>query len=259
MADSSATAAWVPVLTFHTLGAGKSPIEWLPQAFRRAMAKLRDNGYRAIGLMEALSYLRGGARFPRRSFVLTFDDGYESVYLQAFPALQEHKMPATIFLTVGSEGRAGGERLPSLNAHPMLTWAQILEMARHGVAFGAHTLTHPDLTRLTPERVEMELSGSKTVLEDALGASVDCFAYPYGFYNGRVQAIAREHFALALTDGIDLLHTGSDAYAAERVDAYYLRDARLFGLMLTGLFPWYVHGRGALMRVRRAVLSSVGK
>jgi peptidoglycan/xylan/chitin deacetylase (PgdA/CDA1 family) len=246
--------ASLPVLTFHVLDDLGTVISVSPGVFRRGMARLHEGGYRTLSLLEVADCLRRGAPFPDHSFVITFDDGYRSVYDEAFPVLQHYGLSATVFLTVGEKAAAGPSgRLPSLNGRAMLAWREIREMQRWGIAFGAHTLTHPDLTRLPFDRVEAEVRGSQAIIEDALGAPVACFAYPYGRHDRQSREIVRQRFACACTDRLGLVTACSDPYALERVDAYYLRTEWLFGLMLTRLFPWYIRGRGIPRRLRRAV------
>jgi peptidoglycan/xylan/chitin deacetylase (PgdA/CDA1 family) len=247
-------AASLPVLTFHALDDRPSVISFSPRVFRRGMGRLHEGGYRTVSLLEAVDYLRRGAPFPTRSLVITFDDGYQSVYDEAFPVLQRYGLSATVFLTVGEGGTTGpAGRLPSLDGRSMLAWRQIREMHRWGIAFGAHTLTHPDLTRLPVDRVEAEVCGSQAIVEDALGAPVACFAYPYGRYDHRSREIVRQHFACACSDKLGLITASSDPYALERVDAYYLRSGWSFDVMLTRLFPWYIRARRIPRRIRRAV------
>ena len=225
-----------------------------PAVFRRAMGRLHENGYRTLALTEAVHNLREKRSVPDRAFVITFDDGYQSVYKEAFPLLREYGMSATVFLTVGEHGSVPGtDRLPSLGHHPMLSWEEIREMQKGGFVFGAHMLTHPDLTRLPGEKLEAEICRSKTIIEDQLGSSVTCFAYPYGRYDWRSREIVRQHFACACSDNLGLMTCDSDPFALERVDAYYLRTDRLFNVMLTRRFAWYIVARSIPRRIRRAV------
>jgi len=62
----------------------------------------------------------------------------------------------------------------------MLDWQQVREMSRGGIFFGAHTMSHPVLSRLEGPTVEVELLSSKRLLEQGLGRSVEEFAYPFG-------------------------------------------------------------------------------
>jgi peptidoglycan/xylan/chitin deacetylase (PgdA/CDA1 family) len=130
------------------------------------MAMLDAHGYRTVRLVEAVARMREGKPFPTRTCVLTFDDGYQTVYAEAFPVLQRYAMSATVFLTVGAgDVLRSGERLPTFEGRPMLSWPEIREMQQAGLDFGAHTLTHPDLTRLPAEQVAIEMSASKAALK----------------------------------------------------------------------------------------------
>jgi peptidoglycan/xylan/chitin deacetylase (PgdA/CDA1 family) len=249
-------AARLPILTFHAIDQRSSVISISPTVFQGGLAKLYQGGYQALRLMQAADFLRRGAPFPDRSFVITFDDGYQSVYEEAFPVLEGYGMPATVFLTVGEKGVASSRgRLPSLTGRSMLSWKEIQEMQRGGIDFGAHTLTHPDLTSLPFDGVKAEVREAKSIIEATLGAPVPSFAYPYGRYNDQVRNMVREHFGCACSDKLGLVSQGSDFYALERVDAFYLRTDRLFNLMLTRLFPWYIWACSVPRRVRRAFQS----
>lgn len=252
-------AASLYVLTFHSIEKRPSVISLSPGVFRSGIAKLYERGYQALSLMEAVDCLHFGRPFPDRSIVITFDDGYQSVYKEAFPVLQHYGMSATVFLTVGKKGTAKpGGRLPSLGGRSMLSWHEILEMQRSGIDFGSHTLTHADLTRLPFSRIKAEVSDAKAIIEDSLSAPVTCFAYPYGRYNRRSREIVQQHFACACSDKLGLVTEGSDLYALERVDAYYLRTDALFNVMLTRLFPWYIWACSIPRRIRRAFQSRSG-
>ncbi len=244
----------LPILTFHDLDERPSVISISPGVFQRSMAKLHEAKYQSITLMEAVECVSLGNPFPNRSFVITFDDGYQSVYDEAFPVLHRYGMSATIFLTVGKDISAKPDtRLPSIEGRSMLNWKEIREMNIEGITFGAHTLTHPDLTRLPLDRVEAEICSSKTIIEDTLGTQISSFVYPYGRYNRQSREIVQQHFACACSDKLGLVTTDGDLYALERVDAYYLRTERLFDIMLTRLFPWYILVRSIPRRIRRTI------
>jgi peptidoglycan/xylan/chitin deacetylase (PgdA/CDA1 family) len=245
-------SAFLPLLTFHTLGDEQSVTAFSPDVFARGMQRLHDSGYRTLTLLDAVDAVRRRTGFPERAFVLTFDDGYRTVYESAFPVLQRHGMSATIFLTVGHERSGPGGRLPAFEGRTMLSWHEIREMQQAGMTFGAHTCTHPDLTRLPAHEVQAEVRDSKAVIEDALGVPVSCFAYPYGRYDRRVAEIVRLHFLCACSDRLGLVTARSDPHTLERVDAYYLRSSGRFDLMLTSVFPWYVRMHSVPRRLRRA-------
>ncbi len=240
------------ILTFHALDDQSSAISFSPELFERSMAGLNEKGYRTVRLLEVGNCLLSRKAFPGRSFAITFDDGYESVYQEAFPVLQRYHLSATIFLAVGGGRNTGaGVRLPSLEGRAMLRWQEIREMHRFGVEFGAHTCTHPNLTKLSPMQIDSEMADSKKIIEDGLGSPVRSFAYPYGRYNPRVRETARSYFACACSDRLGFVRFRSDAYALERVEMYYFRNSKIWERMRTGLFPWYLMIRKVPRLLRR--------
>ncbi len=243
----------LPVLTFHAIDDRPSVISFSPRLFRRGMARLHERGYRTLSLLDAVDCLSQRKPFPERSFTITFDDGYRSVFDEAFPVLKHYKMTATVFLAVGEKRVSGhGARLPSLEGRQMLSWDEIREMRDSGINFGAHTLTHPDLTQLSLEQAEFEIYESKATIEDTLKVPVASFAYPYGRYDNKSVEIVEQHFACACSDKLGLATAGSNPYALERVEAYYLRSERLFDIMLTNMFPLYIRARSIPRGIRRA-------
>jgi peptidoglycan/xylan/chitin deacetylase (PgdA/CDA1 family) len=250
----SRNTALFPALTFHDLDERPSVISFSPSLFRDGMASLSRAGYRKLAMQEVADVLVRDKAFPERSFGVTFDDGFRSVYEEAFPVLQTYSIPATVFLVVGKKrSRKLDSPLPSFQGRTMLSWKEIREMHRFGVNFGAHTLSHPDLTRLSSELVQEEVREGKAVIEDMLGAEVSWFAYPFGRYNQQTCRAVGSHFRYACSDKLGFIKKGSDLLALERIDAYYLRTGRLFNLMMTRHFPWYIRARKIPRKLRRLV------
>jgi peptidoglycan/xylan/chitin deacetylase (PgdA/CDA1 family) len=92
-----------------------------------------------------------------------------------------------------------------------ITRGQILEMARNGVEFGSHTVSHPNLALAATEVVERELRDSKSHLERLLGRPVRALAYPFGTpdtYDARALASARAcgyQLAVSFRQGVNWL------------------------------------------------------
>jgi peptidoglycan/xylan/chitin deacetylase (PgdA/CDA1 family) len=241
------------ILTFHGFATPASTISFPPAVLRSGLARLARKGYRSVDLLDAVELLRAGSPLPPKSLVITIDDGYESAYREAFPALQEHGMTATVFVTTGEgAGRDPSERLPPIEGQPMVSWRELGEMVAAGFAVGAHTLTHPDLTRLGESEAEAEIVGAKAILEERLGVSVRSFAYPRGKYDQQVREIVARHFSCACSDRLGLVTRGSDNYALERVEMYYFSRRLIFNLLTTPLLPAYLHFRAVPRNARRA-------
>src|SRR5262245_58420478 len=109
-------SANLPILTFHILDDGSSPVCFPVGHFQRAIALLSKHGYRTLRLCDAAEMLRQNQPVPPRSIVITFDDGDRSVYEHALPALRQHGMTATVFVLPGQTHFMG---------RPLVSWAQI--------------------------------------------------------------------------------------------------------------------------------------
>jgi peptidoglycan/xylan/chitin deacetylase (PgdA/CDA1 family) len=247
-------ATRLPILMFHDISDQRKPISFPAAVFQRSMGRLHSNGFRTLTLLEMVACLQAGALFPDRSFAITFDDGYRTVYDQAFPVLQRYGMTATVFVTPGVTKPANSaERLPALEGRTMLSWQEIREMQDAGMDIGAHTCTHPRLTQLPMERIAAEMLGSKTIIREMLGRPVACFAYPFGRYDARIRDLAAQHFCCALSDKLGFVTADSDPFALERVDAHFLRTDRTSALMVSEWFPWYVGARTVTRGIKRAI------
>jgi len=249
------------ILTFHTLEDDGSVISFPPALFERLIGVLRGGRYQVLSLQDAASRLRSETALPERALAITFDDGYRTVYDVAFRILRREGMPATVFVTVGDPADPGwpkpsdpAARLPTLMGRPMLSWGEIAEMQQGGISCGAHTLTHPDLTTLPPERIEREMVACKTILEEALGAPAAAFAYPFGRSDARSRDFARRHYDCAVGDRLGFAGPGSDLHALPRLDGYYLRHARLVEGFGKAWFGWYIWACSLPRNARRSVL-----
>lgn len=118
---------------------------------------------------------------PKKPIILTFDDAYLDNYTNAWPLLKQYGYKAVIFALGDASidhnfwDVANGE--PS---EPLMSLEQKKEMLQGGIEFGAHTMTHADLTKQERHKVIFEIAQSKSQLEDDLGVEVISFAYPYG-------------------------------------------------------------------------------
>ena len=167
---------------------------------------LKTHHYNVIGFDELVEGIRNNKKFPPKTVVLSFDDGYENNYTAAFPILKEYGFPAIIFLCSDFIGEKD-----------FLTWLEIKEMQKHKIIMGGHTRRHvylPDAP-LTTQRDE--IFGCKATLESKLGP-VDFFAYPVGGYNEEVKILVGEAgFKAACTTNRGNKRLNKDLYALKRI------------------------------------------
>jgi peptidoglycan/xylan/chitin deacetylase (PgdA/CDA1 family) len=194
----------MPILLYHHITEDSAPANLGRQAvpvsqFKREMRYLYDHHYRCLPLNDILNDT------PiqwNKTFVLTFDDGYEDFLTRAYPVLHAFGFTATVFLTT-DEIKEGTER--KRDAHDSrLTWGEIKGLCRRGISFGSHTCSHPHLPQLPSEDIWHELTASKACLETQLAQQVDLLAYPYGESSQTIQQMARAagyHAALGVITG----------------------------------------------------------
>ena len=156
-------------------------------------------GATPVGLADGMARVRGGS--DDACVALTFDDAFRNFYDVVWPMLQEHRVPATLFVPTGfvdgtSPAPIGGVDLPPCS------WSQLRELAASDVVtIGSHTCTHPDLRSLNRDGLEAELRNSRARLEDELGVPVGSFCYPRALWNRRVEREVAEVYDLAVIGG----------------------------------------------------------
>ncbi len=160
--------------------------------FRLQMGYLHRKGYHTLTIEEWFYYFKT-RNFPQRSLAITFDDGYESIYRNAFPIMEEYGFVSTVFVVVGFVGKENNWDVNLWGRRSKhLSWRQMKEMATYGHSFQSHTVNHPDLTRLTPPQLEYELGYSKKLLEDKMGEAVEFLACPFGRGNLLTNQVAQK-------------------------------------------------------------------
>src|SRR6185437_4248459 len=164
--------------------------------FKQMMRWFVTAGYKTATLSQWLE-----DNLPEKRILITFDDGYDDLYDRFLPLAIEHNLTAVIFLVSDHIGGSNiFDQKTGLRARNLLTWSQIHEMQKYGIEFGSHTLSHPYLPDVSDEQLRREVRDSKHRLEDALGAEVTSFAYPYGGVDRRVRsAVAEAGYKLAFT------------------------------------------------------------
>ncbi|HAH32447.1 MAG TPA: hypothetical protein DCL44_09075 [Elusimicrobia bacterium] len=230
------------VLCYHKIGTPPSGSKlkelWVtPAKFRSQVKYLLDNGYKTLLFSELDAACKGTISLPEKAVVITFDDGYENNYTQAWPILRELGAKGNIFVVFNTIGKVNIWHDPS--SEPwinMATAEMLLEIKKSGVMeLGSHTMNHPRLETLEPENAAWEMRESKRQLEALFGGEICAFAYPYG--NGASSPALRDQ-ALAAGYSLDFSFTqGKTLWPWNRkhgpLDRLFIRgDENIFDLEL---------------------------
>ena len=216
----------VPILCYHRFGTSTATTGWggkmtvSPSNFAAQLDWLARNDYHVIRLAQLQAFLDGKQALPKRSVVITFDDGYETVYRHALPLLRKYNFPATLFVYTDFIG-----------AGDALSWAQLQELSASGlVSVQAHSKTHRNLIERTTgepddryrQMLELEARAPREAIERKLPGSVRQYAYPYGDANEMVlDVLARQQYQLAVT-----VNPGGNAFYAQPL---MLRRTMIYG------------------------------
>lgn len=227
------------------------------------MQHLHDSGYTTISLADVAGVLREPDREQEsKSVVITFDDGYRDFYSQAFPELSRHGFTATVFLPTAFIG----DGAISFKGKRCLTWAEVRELKQHGIDFGSHTVTHPQLRQLSAPDIRREVTDSRQTIEEKLGGAVDSFAYPYAFPQ------ADSDFTKRLRDGlrqagykngvctiVGRANRTSEPLFMERLPVNSCDDIALFAAKLGGAYDWVAKSQYISKKIKSWLSGSQGE
>lgn len=222
------------------------------KSFEEQMKFLYENKYACLSLDETLAFLKANM-IPKKCVCITFDDGYRDNYYNVFPVLRRYGFKATVFLIsdyIGkgkwysrNQRRWRDERVEGDFLYfEFLNREQINKMSKYGIDFGAHSNTHPDLTRIPVSLVREEIKKSKHIIEDILGKSVNYFAYPYGCSNDVVrQEVVKAEYKAACIIGSsrEANKATADPFALGRIGIVPQYDLSSFKVMLSGGYRLY--------------------
>lgn len=213
------------------------------------MAAIAAAGVPVIGLDRLLAR----QALPAQSVVITFDDGFQDFADVAWPVMQDYGFAPIIYLPTAHVGRrenwVGGHPEP----RPLMGWPTIRRLAAEGVAFGSHSVSHPNLDTLAPEVLEAELVRSRAEIEHKLGARVVHFAPPYGAAGPKVRARIAAHYKTSVSVVLDRAQPGGDLFHLPRLEMFYYTDPGHWRRHLAGRGAAYLLRRQWLRRVRQAL------
>ncbi len=182
------------ILAYHRIGIPRGGryerLTVLPRRFSRQLGVMRRLRFEFAALDAVRPWLEENEKRLRRPVALSFDDGYRDLFEHAFPLLQRHRIPATVFLVARRERNDWIDREDS-RPLDLLSWSQVKTMSAAGIDFGSHSLSHAPLTDCSDAELRAEVTDSKKIIEDHIGREVRHFCYPYGRCDQRVEAAVR--------------------------------------------------------------------
>ncbi len=215
--DGVLRTARVPILMYHYISEPppaadiyRKDLSVSPETFAAHLDYLQAQGYTTLHLKDLLSYLATGKpELPEKPVILTFDDGYEDNYLNAFPSLAQRGMTGTFFIITdfATQDRPG-----------YANWQQLSEMAAAGMEIGSHSRDHPNLAGKDLDYLVWQALGSAETIEANTGAHPHILAYPAGSYDQLVIDVFRSaHYWGAVTTQQGVIQRSDKPFELKRV------------------------------------------
>jgi len=184
----------IPILMYHSImddHDGSVSIK----SFKKQMILMKTMGYQTIDFKELED------NCDKKNFIITFDDGYESVFLNALPILKQLGFNAICFIVTNKIGLYNDwdENKSNFKKMRLMNFDQINEWVHGGFKLGSHLMSHLDLTKLNNKDKMNQIINSKKFLNDIFNTKVDTFAYPFGSYNKETKILISEYYDFAVT------------------------------------------------------------
>ncbi|MFT3725454.1 MAG: poly-beta-1,6-N-acetyl-D-glucosamine N-deacetylase PgaB [Hyphomonadaceae bacterium] len=235
---SSETDEKFTVLSYHEIA---DPADALipeyavtPTMFVRQIDWLKNNGYNFVSVDDILADHDGRRPLPPKAVLITFDDGYRSMYEHAWPLLKMLKIPSVVAVVGAWEEDKGTVNFDGrmITRDKLMTWAQLRELSESGlVEVSSHSFDLHHGIQGNPQgnmepaattrrwiadknayedeasykvRITADLKRSRDIIRDRIGKAPRVIAWPYGRYTYTLRDIAQQlgmPIGLTLDDG----------------------------------------------------------
>ncbi|MFP6712128.1 MAG: polysaccharide deacetylase family protein [Rhodospirillales bacterium] len=172
------------VLMYHRFGETKFPSTNIRlKQFDKHIEELTSGKYNILPVRKIFDAIKNGTPLPDRTVGITIDDGYRSIFTEAWPRLKKAGLPFTVFVATDPIDRGSDN---------YINWDQIRALIKGGVEIGAHTSSHNHMPISNSARNKRELEKSNARMTAELGKAPDIFAYPFGEASQKTQKLVRD-------------------------------------------------------------------
>jgi len=210
------------ILTYHSISDGKTPISATIANFEKQMAFLKESGARAMSLKDFLDLKERRSR----DILITFDDGFKDIFLNALPILKKNNFPAVIFINPALLGkRADFATREEDRNREICSMQDLHQLEEGGVAIANHGYSHRQLSGLSVSEAALEYKKAFDFIKENFhkNSYPNVFVFPKGAKNEEVINSLK-------SAGAEILDGRADVYS----------DTSLFGftLKLSGSYAW---------------------
>lgn len=196
------------ILTYHSISDGSSLLSVKTENFDRQMKFIKNN-FNVLDAELFSKLLKSGKSFPSNSALVTFDDGFEDVFLNALPILKKYNLPAIVFVNpyYVAQKASFTTRIDDKERN-ICSLEQLMELSKNGVSIANHGFYHKPMTSLSEEEIKSEFLKTKEWIETNFETNKfpSLFIFPKGSYNENVLRV--------------LGTVGAEAITMKRLDIY---------------------------------------
>lgn len=189
-----------------------------PEQFIRHLQLIADEGFRVVPLQNLIDAISQKQVLPDNLLAITFDDGYQDIYQNAYPALKKRGWPFSVFISPKPIEEKYGDAMD---------WATLQEMAKHGASIYNHSQSHNHLIYTFPAenmaewqtRTRQDITQAQQTIEHYFPGSAKILAYPYGEFNGALKKLLKDMQYIGIGQQSGPVHAHSDLLALPRYPA----------------------------------------
>ena len=183
----------VPILMYHSIMDNDEQSVSI-KSFKKQMHFMKTMGYQTIKFDELKEN-------NEKKFIITFDDAYENVFINAFPILRKLGFNAVCFIVTNKIGDYNDwdRHKKKFKKMKLMNCKQINKWLISGFNIGSHSIDHVDLTKLNKNDKINQIANSKKNLNSVFNTQIDTFAFPFGSYDDETRNIINEYYDYAVT------------------------------------------------------------
>ena len=200
---------WATILMYHRFGENKYPSTNIRlEQLDSHISELIKSNFHVLPVKQIINAIQEKRPLPNKTIGITIDDGYLSIYNEAWPRFKKAGFPFTIFISTSAidSGRPN-----------YLNWNQIRELQSYGVEIGGHTSSHNHMPASSNTQNDAEIQKSTLRMITETGISPEIFAYPFGEASVQIQKQVRQAgYKMAFGQHSGVVNSSTDFYYIPR-------------------------------------------
>ena len=164
--------------------------------FEKQMAYLKSAGFTPISAKDYNNWKNNNFDLPKKPIMVTFDDGWGSVYNKAYPIMTKYNMKGTVFINSAYADQSEG-------APSYMTWEELKTLHNNGWDMQSHGINHVNMLTLNEDQFRRQLVNSKTEISSNLGVTPTSFVFPFHSADQEYTTMCGEYYDLCWTRGTE--------------------------------------------------------